>query len=81
MKITQGFVAVKADGTFIAVSQRSTHTGFHTNFYEVSSIDDASVFPSKHFNNQGREKPDFPVIFVPVEVRREVILKGYGTNG
>lgn len=80
MKITQGYVAVRADGTFIYVSQRSTHTGFHTEFNDVKTIEDASVFPSPRFSSiQGHTHPPKNVTFVPVEVRREVILKGYGT--
>lgn len=82
MQITQGFVAVKQDGTFLYVGHRSTHTGEHIDVIEVDCVERASVFSGPNFGyGYGmRHKLPTDVTFIPVEVRREVIIKGYGVT-
>lgn len=81
MKITQGFVAVKKDGSFLHISERTTHTGSHIDVCTVAYIEDASVFSAPRFYSRSMLNAvtdDFN--WVPVEVRREVVLTGYGVK-
>lgn len=82
MKISTGYVAVKPDGTFLYVSERHTHTGYHIDIAEVASIEDASVMRAPAFMDRAArsEAERLGVTWVPVEVRREVVLKGYGVK-
>lgn len=82
MKISTGYVAVKPDGTFLYIGERHTHTGHHIDITEVVNIEDATVshIPAFMDQNARREARRLGATWVPVEVRREVILKGYGVK-
>jgi len=82
MTITQGYVAVYPDGDFLRIYERNTHTGNHVKIERVSTLEHATIFGSPTLRMIGnRNCPDDKEFnFVPVEVRREVILKGYGVN-
>ncbi len=81
MKITTGFVAVQENGTFLHISERATHTGQHIDVLPVATIDEASVFSSPRFYSlKMRDAVPKNCKWVPVEVRREVILTGYGVT-
>lgn len=78
MKITQGFVAATADGQFLRTSVRQTHTGTHVSVNVVPDIDQADVYLAPRFWDRDTYKVAPDHTWLPVEVRREVILKGYG---
>lgn len=79
MKITEGFVAATEDGQFYHMYQVSTHVGYRTEVHIVSSIDDATVSSFPGFIERGhRESLPKTAIWVPVQIRREVVLLGYG---
>ena len=81
MKITTGFIAVREDGTFLHISERSTHTGHHIDVLPVATIDEANVFNSPRFySRQLQAAVPKDCKWVPVEVRREVLLIGYGVT-
>lgn len=82
MKKTQGFVAVTKSGRFYCVGERSTHTGHHIDIGIVDDMDNATVFLSPRAMTHTYKKVDLPAdtTFVPVEVRREVILLGFGVK-
>jgi nitrite reductase/ring-hydroxylating ferredoxin subunit len=81
VKITEGFVAVAEDGTFITMYETDTHTGHHIRWGETPDIEMATVFHGQHFGSRSNRFSNAPTAtFVPVEVRREVILKGYGVG-
>lgn len=81
MKITRGFAAVQPDGQYLYISSHQTHTGHHVDVSLVTDINDATI----RTNPAARERKEAEVLrkreitWVPVEVRREVILKGFGT--
>ena len=82
MNITKGFVPVRPDGTFVYLLVTQSHTGFRTELQDVKTIEDATVCRNPTFSChmagvRGRDL-DSQVNFVPVEVRREVVLLGYG---
>jgi hypothetical protein len=81
MKISRGFVAVQPDGQFLYISSHQTHTGHHVDVSPVGDIDDASVRnqPAARDRKEAAALRRLGVTWVPVEVRREVILQGYGT--
>lgn len=81
MRVTQGFVAVTEQGEFLYVGQRSTHTGHHVDVSPVSGIDRATVhaYPRLTDRNVERAMPK-GYRMVPVEVRREVVLTGFGVE-
>lgn len=82
MIVTSGYVAVKTDGTFLHVSEGQTHTGYHVRINEVDSLEHASIFTVPRLVGSYYKPISYrePLIFVPVEVRREVVLKGYGVK-
>jgi hypothetical protein len=81
MKITKGFVAVLPDGQFLRIHQVSTMVGYRPDVTIVSDIESASTYPTPNVIDRSDrlalEQHKFT--WCPVEVRREVILKGYGT--
>jgi len=77
MKITQGFVAVTPDGEYIQWWQRSTHTGYRTEFGTTTKIDEAGVSSTPKLR---RADGMLQHTWVPVELRVEVVLKGYGVK-
>jgi len=81
MKITQAFVAVKADGTFLRMGVQNKWGNDVPWVDETDDIERATVFA--HPNARcvlGRLQHNYPhpFNFVPVEIRREVLLKGFG---
>jgi hypothetical protein len=81
MKITKGFVAVLPDGRFLRIHQVSTMVGYRPDVDIVADIEQATVQPVPRVIDRSDrlalEQHKFT--WCPVEVRREVILKGYGT--
>ncbi len=82
MKITEAYVAVAVTGLYLHTSESQSHVGVRTSIEWVENIDDATVFRSPCFLVRGlRDKMEnFVVNWVPVEVRHEIILKGYGVR-
>lgn len=83
MKITQRFVAVQADGYYLSINHSQTHTGYRINVSPVVDIDDATIrnqpAPRDQKEADALNRRLLKITWVPVEVRREVILKGFGT--
>ena len=83
MKIDEGYVAVRDDGEFLRSGKVSTHVGYRTWIDLVKDIEQATVFKAAHFPDRDMRTAVVEYggkfTFVPVQVRREVILKGYGT--
>lgn len=81
MKITRGFVAVQPDGMYLYITHNQTHTGYHIDVSPVLDIEDATI----RNNPAAKDRKEADVLrqrgitWAPVEVRREVILKGFGT--
>ena len=81
MKTTQGFVAVRPSGEFIQVDRSDTHTGFHIQVHLCDNIEEATVFNIPGFASRDvRMAVIGEHTWVPVEIRREVILKGFGVS-
>jgi hypothetical protein len=84
MKTTRGFVAVTPDGAFLYINSQQTHTGHHVFISEVADIDDATVRnqpgPRPGDRKEAAELAARKIRWVPVEVRREVVLQGYGVK-
>lgn len=80
MKITKQYVAANADGTFIQAYESQTHTGFHINVSSTIDIEQASLFSNPRFPSFEMRKRIVAYQWVPVEVRREVVLLGYGVK-
>lgn len=78
MKIHKMFVATTPDGQFLNISEHSTHTGHHVNVRIVSDIEQASAFCAPRYAQRSRHVSLPEHTWVPVEVRREVILLEYG---
>lgn len=80
MKITDAFVAVRADGEFMRVDQVQTMVGQRNVVDTVLDIEQATTFRIAAFVDRDlRADYGSKFKFVPVEIRREVILKGFGT--
>lgn len=81
MKITRGFVAITPDGAYLYMSSQQTRTGHHVYISEVADINDASV----RVNPGPRDRKEMALLvqrkvtWVPVEVRREVVLQARST--
>jgi hypothetical protein len=83
MKTTQGFVAVQPDGQFLYISSTQTHTGQHITITPVADIEHATVRNNPGPRGDRKEVAalaERKVTWVPVEVRREVVLLGYGVK-
>ena len=82
MKVTRGFVAVQPDGQFLYITSQQTHTGHHVSISPVADIEDATVRnnPGPRDRREHGELAKHQITWVPVEVRREVILQGYGVK-
>ncbi len=80
MNITKGYVAATVNGDFIVKYQVSTHIGHRDEFAFVGDIEKATVFPGPHMRLAFRQYTGPCYNMVPVEVRREVILLGYGVE-
>lgn len=81
MRVTPGFVAVKEDGTFLCMGLQNKWGNESAWWSETNDIEQATVFPFATSRSLlGRlVAQDCPShTFVPVEVRREVVLKGFG---
>ena len=80
MKITRGFVAVQPDGMFLYIAHNHTHTGYHIDIALVTDVEDATIRhqPAARDRKEAEVLRQRGITWVPVEVRREVILKGFG---
>lgn len=81
MKITRGFAAVQPDGQYLYISSYLTHVGNRVDVSPVTDIEDATIRnnPAPRDRKESEALRSRGVTWVPVEVRREVILKGFGT--
>lgn len=81
MKITRGFAAVQPDGQYLYISHAHTHTGHRIDIAAVTDIEDATIRnnPAPRDRKESEALRSRGITWVPVEVRREVILKGFGT--
>lgn len=83
MKTTSGFVAVKEDGTFLQMGLQTRWGNESAWVSEVKDIEQATVFAAPTERAViGRHRLDYPhpFRFVPVEIRREVVLTGWGVR-
>lgn len=80
MKITKEYIAANADGSFIQCCETQTHTGTHVHVSSTNNIEEANTFPNPHFNSFGLRNHIAVHQWIPVQVRREVILLGYGVK-
>ena len=80
MKISQGYVAVTEDGEFLSVGQSHTHTGHHVDVTVVKTVEDATVHPYPQVGRVVSKHMPKDYKMIPVEVRREVNITGYGVQ-
>lgn len=82
MRVTTGFVAVTADGTFLSLGTQTRWGNESTWCYPAVNIEEATVLPFPKLNcvygrlSAPRDMPEHR--FIPVEVRREVVQTGWG---
>lgn len=76
MRVTTGFVAVTATGEFLCLVGSRTHVGNRYELLPVDELEDATVQPYAGFGRQV-VLPE-GARWVPVTVRREVVLAGWG---
>lgn len=84
MSIKQAFVLVNKESSFVRLGVSVTHTGEHITTEAVDDIETATVFNHPNFNMEGprvrRHLESIRAVFVPVEITRTVVLKGYGVK-
>jgi hypothetical protein len=80
MKTTKLFACVKSDGTFAVISHSQSHIGYRTNVSFTSDIDEATLFSGPFIIDRKDREALYGCVtyFVPVTLKREVILEGYG---